>query len=230
MTDQENRAAPSQCGPHFGRLASWTLARVLWRTTRRGKKRVPRKGPVILIANHVGFIDGPVVHGVAPRPVHILVKTEMFRGFLDWFLTAVGQIEVDASGREALTRARQVLKRGGVVGVFPEGSRGAGAAENLQGGAAWLALHTGASVVPVALFGTRRTGEPVGVWPRPGRKIIVEFGAPFSVDPPTELKGRARQQHAEDTLAKVLRAHVESAASRSSISLPTDDPLREKEA
>ncbi len=219
--------APSRLGPVWGRPIAWMLTHAFWRTDVRGKGFVPRKGPVVIIANHVGFIDGPVATGVTPRYMHVLVKVEMFVGVIGPILRGSGQIEVEQGGREALARGRAVLQRGGVVGVFPEGTRGMGDAASLGGGAAWLAIHGGAPVVPLALLGTRLTGESVNVWPRPGRRLIAEFGEPIRLDLPEAARGRERQQMAEQIVADALRAHVRRVAAGAPIELPQDDPLRE---
>jgi 1-acyl-sn-glycerol-3-phosphate acyltransferase len=224
---QRRLQAPSRFGPVWGRPIAWMLVHCFWRAKIRGKDNVPRKGPVIIIANHVGFIDGPVATGVTPRYMHVLVKGEMFRGAVGPILRGSGQIEVWEGGREALARGRGVLQRGGVVGVFPEGTRGTGDAASVAGGAAWLAIHGGAPVVPLALLGTRHTGESVNVWPPPGRRIVAEFGEPILLDLPTDARGRERQQLAEQILADGLRAHVRGVAADAPIQLPQDDPLRE---
>ncbi len=223
---QHRLKPPSRLGPLWGRPIAWMLVHAFWRTDVRGKRFVPRHGPVVLIANHVGFIDGIVATGVTPRYAHVLVKGEMFTKVLGPILRGSGQIEVWHGGREALARARGVLQRGGVVGVFPEGTRGSGDAASVAGGAAWLAIHGGAPVVPLALLGTRLTGESVNVWPRPGRKIIAEFGEPILLDLPPAARGRERQQFAEQILAEALRAHVRAVAEGAPIQLPHDDPLR----
>ena len=184
---------------------------------------MPRKGAVIIVANHVGLIDGPVLHGVVPRPSHFLVGSHMFRGALGVILRAASQVRVDAAGREALSAGLKVLRRGGVVGMFPEGTRGAGRATAVHGGAAWLALQSGASIVPTAIVGTRHTGEPVSVWPRPRRRILIQFGEPIVVTPPRELRGRARQEWAAVAVTEALRGQVESTLAHTDLVLPEDD-------
>lgn len=220
---------PSRCGPLWSRPVGRFLARVWWATTARGVTNVPRAGGVIVIANHLGLIDGPLVHGLLRRSSHFLITSNMFKGPLKPLLLAAGQIRVSGSGRQALARARATLARGDVVGVFPEGTRGAGAAESVQGGAAWLALHSGAPVVPVAIFGTRRTGESANVWPPPRRPILVAFGDPVKLAVPKGLVGRARQQWAETRVAHILRDHVAQVALTTDIPLPGDQPVRRKE-
>ena len=211
----------------WGRPIGWFFVHVFWRTKIRGKGYVPRRGPAIVIANHVGFIDGPVATGVTPRYMHVLVKAEMFVSIVGVILRSSGQIEVEEGGRVALARGRAVLRRGGVVGVFPEGTRGMGDAASLAGGAAWLAIHGNAPVVPLALLGTRLTGESVNKVPGPGRRLIAEFGEPVVLDLPETARGRERQQLAEDIIADALRTHVRRVAAGAPIKLPQDDPLRE---
>src|SRR4029078_8920440 len=118
------------------------LARTLIR--RRVKVRVlngeklPTKGPVILASNHVGIADGPLLAIFAPRPVHALTKQEMFKGFMKGFLLGAGQITLDRFNADplAVKRCLKVLRSGKVLGIFPEGSRGAGEFERFHTGAA----------------------------------------------------------------------------------------------
>ncbi len=221
------RKPPGPWGPRWSRWLGRFLARGLWRTEVRDAAKVPRKGGAVLVANHLGFIDGPVVHGVVRRGSHMLVTKRMYKGPLRPLLSAAGMIEVDETGREALSRALGVLRRGGLVGVFPEGTRGAGAADSTQGGAAWLSIHADVPVIPVALFGTRHTGESVNVWPRPGRRLLAAFGDPFTPKRPEGVTGAALVKHARDEIETVLREHVRAVAATTDIQLPVDDPTRE---
>jgi 1-acyl-sn-glycerol-3-phosphate acyltransferase len=214
---------PSRLRAVICRPIGWFLAHVYWSTSVRGRDRVPRKGPLVVIANHTGFIDGPVAFGIMPRPTHFFVKGDMYKHGLGLVLRGSGQIRVDGSGREALARAGAVLDRGGAIGIFPEGTRGSGDASNIAGGAAWLALHGHAPVVPLALFGTRLTGESVDVWPRPRRRLLAVFGKPLHLKIPDDLVGRARQRFAEEAVARVFRDHIRFAETVSDIPLPQDD-------
>lgn len=77
---------PSPAGPAWSRWVGRFLARVVWSTRVLGTENVPTEGPVVLAANHTGVVDGPIVLGVAPRPLHVLVKEEMFVGPVGWVL------------------------------------------------------------------------------------------------------------------------------------------------
>lgn len=222
-------SAPSVWGPRWSRWIGRFLARVVWNTTVTGASNVPTTGPVLMAANHTGILDGPLLHGVAPRPSHVLVKEEMFWGPIGWILHAAGQIPVDREGgRTALTEALGVLKRGGLVGVFPEGNRGRGDATSARAGIAWLALNGHAPVVPVAVLGTRRTGESVNKVPGLRRRLAIEFGEPLVIERAPGMSGKVAIEAANEAIRIALAEVVAAAVARSGIPLPTDDPQRER--
>ena len=203
----------------------WLLSRVVWRTRVVGAENMPAEGPVIVAANHTGVIDGPIVFGVSPRPVHMMIKASMFRGPIGSFLRWSGQIPVDReNGRPALAAALSVLKRGDVVGIFPEGRRGRGDLSEVRGGVAWLALASGAPVVPAAVLGTRRTGEGAGRLPGFRRRLFVLIGEPVTMEREPGTTGKQAQEQYALLVANALKATVEAAVELSGIALPLDDP------
>jgi len=148
------------------------LARLILRPAVSGAHRIPRRGPVLLAANHRAAVDTALLAFVTPRPVAFLGKAEYFTGaglrsrLSARFLTALGYIPVDRdhakAGLAALDAARRVLDRGGVFAIYPEGTRSRdGRLHRGHTGVASLALSTGATVVPVALVGTQQV-QPVG--------------------------------------------------------------------
>ena len=114
-------------------------------------------------------------------------------------------------GRAALTSALGVLRRGGVVGVFPEGNRGRGDATSARAGIAWLALNGHAPVVPVAVLGTRRTGESVNHVPGLRRRLAIEFGEPLVVERAAGTSGRVALVQANEAIRVALAELVDSA-------------------
>lgn len=207
MTDS---TAPDPRRAAYGRRVGQALFRGLYRPVALHPERVPADGPVLLVANHAALIDGPLVFTLSPRPVSFLVKQEAFVPVIGSVLRGVGQIPIDrgVGDRAALKAATDVLGHGGVVGVFPEGTRGEGEVAEVNQGAAWIAMRSGARVVPVAVMGTRaKSGSPSSL-PRPWSRLTVAFGEPFVLAPDPSLPGRERLRVASDDLRERLASHV----------------------
>jgi 1-acyl-sn-glycerol-3-phosphate acyltransferase len=217
--------APAYLRARVGHDIGAVVFRTIWRGHRYDGRHVPRTGPVILAANHASFMDGPLVFGMAPRPVHFIVKTEMFHGPIGLVLDTFGQIPIDRSGadRKALTTALAVLRRGDVVGIFPEGRRGRGDVQAAHAGAAWLALAAKAPVVPVAILGTRHTGQSVNGFPPPLQKVAVAFGEPVHLARPEGMSGHAATAAVTEQLRARLSQHELESSSRLGLPLPLDD-------
>jgi 1-acyl-sn-glycerol-3-phosphate acyltransferase len=179
---------------HGGRPASRWLIRRRYDVREHGLGHVPPQGPVVVAANHTGVIDGPLLAIFGPRPVHALTKEEMFRGRLGPLLRVTGQVEIDrfATDLRAIRTCLHILDHGGVVGVFPEGNRGAGDLTRFQNGAAYLGLVTGAPIVPLMMFGTRPSGGGKDALPRRRAVLDLVYGAPFRVDRTPWPRTRAR--------------------------------------
>jgi 1-acyl-sn-glycerol-3-phosphate acyltransferase len=215
-------------GVHLGAASGRRIGKLLfnsvYRSTTLDAWRVPTSGPVLFASNHASFLDGPLVFGLAPRPVHFLVKTEMFHGVTGWFLDRFGQIPVDRSGvdRAALHGAMSVLRSGGAVGVFPEGARGLGDVASVHEGITWLAMQSGAPVVPVACLGTRSPGDDVGRPPRPLRRVAVAFGDPIELRARPGVPRRVASRELTERLRTVLADHVRDSSRRLGIALYAD--------
>lgn len=170
-----------------------------------GRDRLPASGPVVVVANHSSMLDGPVISTALRRrrPV-FLIKQEMFTGALGAMLSRVGQIPVrrGVPDRTPLLVAVRVLRAGGLVGIFPEGTRGAGDVAAARNGAAWLARSGHALVVPVACRGTLR---PAGSRRRFRPRVDVLVGEPFPV---AAGRGRAGLAEATEQVRAALAALV----------------------
>jgi 1-acyl-sn-glycerol-3-phosphate acyltransferase len=153
-----------------------------WTVRIHQEANVPSHGPVILAANHIGWLDGPVLFFKSPRPAHALVKRELYIGKTGRMLKSTAQIPVTRTGTDigALRTAAEALLAGQVVIIYPEGRRSAGEFKTIKGGVGWLALVTGAPVVPVSIFGTRSAGEDKEARPRKGAAIDVVYGEPIT--------------------------------------------------
>ena len=197
-----------------GRRASRWLIRRRYDVRVHHPERFPAHGAAVVAGNHIGLIDGPLMAIFAPRPVHALTKTEMFAGPLGAFLRASGQIPLDRDHTDpaAVRIALRVLREGHAVGVFPEGTRGPGDLERFHGGAAYLALVTGAPVVPLTFLGSRDPGGSSSSLPHRGARIDIVVGEPYAVDaapwPRTRenvrLTSAALRTHLQQQLAEAL--------------------------
>jgi 1-acyl-sn-glycerol-3-phosphate acyltransferase len=205
---------PSPRGADVGRRIGVGLMYGLWKPRVLGAWRVPTTGPVILAVNHSHVIDGPMVMGVAPRPTHFLIKKEAFIGPLDPFLTGIGQVKVDrdTTDRTAITRALGVLENGGVLGIFPEGTRGEGDFASLRAGLAYFAVRSGAPIVPVAVLGSSdRRGRLIKELPALRSRVDVVFGEPFEAGDGSGRRTRTALDEATGRIQKQLAAHLENA-------------------
>ncbi|MBT2389481.1 1-acyl-sn-glycerol-3-phosphate acyltransferase [Streptomyces sp. ISL-1] len=205
---------PSEKGAAVGRGIGIGLMYGLWKPRVLGAWRVPAAGPVILAVNHSHMIDGPMLMGTAPRPVHFLIKKEAFVGPLDPFLLGMGQVKVDrtSTDRTAITSALGVLDSGGVLGIFPEGTRGEGDFASLRAGLAYFALRSGAPIVPVAVLGsTERRGRLIRALPPLRSRVDVVFGDAFEAG---DGSGRRTRKALDDATVRIqerLTAHLENA-------------------
>lgn len=198
------------------------VSRLAFRPVVEGREHVPRHGPVILAVNHLSFLDSILVPLVAPRPVAFLAKAEYFTrsGLLGRLigstLLGLGAVAVPRgehrAAQAALETALGVLNNGKAFGIHPEGSRSRdGRLYRGRTGVAWLALASGAPVVPVALLGTERI-QPVGArLPRPGR-VTVRFGAPLRFAPPTGNLARARREATDQIMTEIEKLSGQESA------------------
>lgn len=216
------RGGLSESGLRLYRSFSGARMRSRWTIDERGAFRVPSEGPVIFASNHIGWVDGPLLIALSPRPSHALVKAEAFTGLDGLFLRLGGQIKIDRDHTDvgALRRAVKVLRAGQAVTVWPEGSRGDGELAVVRPGVGYLALVSGAPVVPVAIFGTRRHGEAVDVRPEKGQTIEIMYGDPIVVPRQDWPRQQGDVREATQQIARHLRNHLEYAKSQSHIGLP----------
>ena len=166
-----------------------------------GVEHLPRTGPAIIASNHVGYLDFAFVMLAPPRPrreMAFLARGDLFeRRFTGRALNALGQIPVDEHGDPtvAMHAAREVLERGGIVGLHPEATvnptflpiRG-------KSGAIRLAQQTGAPIIPTSVWGSQRllTKWRAPAWPERDIPVRVTYSEPF-IPPPGPASGSTRE-------------------------------------
>jgi 1-acyl-sn-glycerol-3-phosphate acyltransferase len=193
-----------------------------WEIRERGEWQFPDDGPVIVASNHIGWLDGPLLIATTPRPAHALVKKESFRGMTGVLLRLAGQISVqrDATDAGALRQAVQALRAGQSVVVYPEGTRDDGEFSTVKGGIGYLALVTGAPVVPVAIFGTRRSSEASDAKPPKGARIDVIYGPPIQFLNHSWPRQKESVAEATAQIHEHLSAHLADAKTKTELELP----------
>lgn len=217
--DETHGSGPRHAGFRYavGRVIVGPLARMLYRPRVEGRENVPRSGPVILASNHLSFIDSVAIPVAAPRPVHFLAKSSYFEGtglrgaISRSFFNSIGAIPVrrgaGQAALDALDQQRQLLDEGLAVALYPEGTRSTdGRLYKGRTGVAFLALQTGAPVVPVGLIGTDRV-MPVGAkMPSLRERVTIRFGEPLDLSPHgPATSGRARRT-ATDAIMTAIHA------------------------
>ena len=159
---------------------------VLGRPKVVGLENIQPAGPAILASNHLSFIDSMYLPLMIDRPVVFPAKAEYFaaRGILGrlWaaYLRSTNQLQMDREGarsaQETLQAALDLLRAGELFGFYPEGTRSPdGRLYRGRSGIGWLALNSGAPVIPVAMLGTRKMLPPGAPLPRP-TKIEIRIG------------------------------------------------------
>lgn len=187
----------------LSRVVMGPVLHALGRPRVTGLEYIPASGPAILASNHLSFIDSMYLPLVVSRPVVFPAKAEYFaaKGPLGrvWaaYLRSTNQLEMDRSdansAQATLEAAAGILKRGDLFGFYPEGTRSPdGRLYRGRAGLGWLALNTGAPVIPVAMIGTRKMLPPGAPVPRPTR-IDIKIGKPLEFghlvgDPPAKAR------------------------------------------
>jgi cytidylate kinase len=188
------------------------LFRSLFRVSVVGAEHVPSSGAVLIAGNHTGFLDGPLAYAFSPRPATFIAKSELFIGPLARALGWLGQIPVHRGrpDRSALRLGLSVLRTGGALGVFPEGTRGAGQLATVSDGVAYLALRSGAPVVPLAVIGTSEAMPKGAKLPRWRAPVGLVFGPAFIVEVEGDPRARRTVRAAGEQIRLQLLAHLQA--------------------
>ncbi len=190
VQESERSDVFERVGTHYWavRRASWAIRRLWLDTQLFDVANVPDHGPVILAANHLSFIDSPLMMFGLDRKVSVLGKAEyLHRTSTRWLFPAAGMIPVDRSGKglvESLRCAENLLANGEIVGIFPEGTRSrSGELYKGRSGVAHLALKSGAPIVPVGIIGSDGVQSPDSIRPRFRGRVELRFGSPIDMGP-----------------------------------------------
>jgi 1-acyl-sn-glycerol-3-phosphate acyltransferase len=164
-----------------------------------GHQNLPRKGPYFLVSNHLSWTDVPLVPAYLSRQVVYLAKEELFMGRIGWLVRFLGAIPVKRgeADRQLLRASDDLLKRGRILVIFPEGHR----SDNHQliqahAGMGLIALRAGVPVVPVAIWGSEYALKRF----RP--RVTISYGEPLALKPQGARITKEDIQIATDTVMR----------------------------
>lgn len=199
------------------------MLRTWYRPVTIGADLVPTRGPALVVANHMAFLDSPLLMGALPRPARLLARDQLFEPPLDKLMATAGQISVrPGADVVAFDRAAEVLVAGELVAVFADDRRLDGQVTTSNHAGAYLALRTGAPIVPVAILGTRRTGMAADALPKRRSRLAIVVGEPFRLETHDDVLRRTVIASAGEKLRQRLADHVADAAITMGIRLPED--------
>jgi 1-acyl-sn-glycerol-3-phosphate acyltransferase len=199
-----NRSTPEEMSSRYKlfRRMMLVLGRILWGFTVHGAEKVPRKGALVVAANHSQYLDPVYVCMAIPRRVQWMGKKELFAFPFRAFFYFIGTFPVDREGdsRAGLRTALNFLARGWTLGIFPEGTHRKGKdSRAAKSGTVLLAVRAGAPVVPVFI------GRSPGLRGRlRGEKLHVYVGDKIALDP--TLRGREEYRAAADEVLRTVYA------------------------
>lgn len=180
------------------------LLRVIVRWDVKGRENVPKTGALIVVSNHLNNADPPILGaGIAKRRIRFMAKVELFKmpfGAIIklWDAFPVRRFDADLA---AMLNAERILKRGGVLGMFPEGHRSrTGYMGPVHPGTAMIALRSGATILPCAMTGTEQLKNPLVLLRRP--RFSVSIGEPI----PLEAVRRPTEQQVSDLTRRIVEA------------------------
>jgi len=183
------------------------------RLTRTGIEHIPPEGRVLIVANHRSFLDPFLIGTLLPagRPLNFMGKAELFaRPRAGWYVSRCGCFPVrrGESDPAALETARRVLTGGGVLVIFPEGTRlRAGGLGTPKRGAFRMAIETGATVVPVCVLGAENVRRAKVVVRPVHCQVHAAAAIPVQAAEPTPESAQALMEQAWEAVTTLWLDH-----------------------
>lgn len=181
------------------RFAILSYCKIVYKLEIIGAEKIPADGPLIYCGNHRTYLDPPLIVVTAKRHVRFMAKEELrknpFFAFLGVIFDAI-YVKRDSKDVSSLKEALKTLKKGGCIALFPEGTRnGLEKGEKVKGGAAFMAVRTGAKVVPVGISGESK----------PFHKVTIKYGEPLDF---SEYKGNKQDKEELDNITNKIMDNI----------------------
>jgi 1-acyl-sn-glycerol-3-phosphate acyltransferase len=185
-----------------------------WRVT--GREEFPSEGAVLLVANHASFLDVFVLGASQRRPLNYVARSTLFLPGLGFLIRSIGAfpIQREGMGASGMKETLRRLRNGGVVTLFPEGTRTHdGELLPLKSGIAVLVARAGVPVVPAGIAGTFQAWPRTHLFPRP-RPVRIHYGNPIY---PDDLAG---MEH--DAVTRLIEGRLRESLARAREGLARD--------
>ena len=194
---------------YIAKTIVWLLLKIFWRMEVIGTENVPERGGMIIASNHVSYLDPVVLGAATKRKIHFIAKKEVFNNiFSSIFLKSLNAFPVDRKKIDmpAFKKTISILKKGGILGIFPEGTRSInGELQELKLGVVKIAMKAGVPIVPVGIIGTHKIYPHGKMFPVLFKnKISVYFGAPQYFDK-HNIKDKTYQKEALNVISQKIR-------------------------
>ena len=176
------------------------LLKIIFRPKVIGKENIPKDGSLIFAGNHKHAVDPTMVMMSTDRIVHYMAKEELFKGLHGILFRQIGLIKIyrGKSNPQAVIEAEKILKAGGTIGIFPEGTRNKGKEELLKfrHGAVRIAHKTNSPILPFAIRNKYKIFK---------KSVIIEFGKPIDV---SNMEIEEANEYLKNEVLKLLRNGV----------------------
>lgn len=178
-----------------------------------GLHKVPKRGPCILAVNHASHFDPPLIGCLLRRPINFFARKSLwFNSVASWWLDSVGTIPVDRDGDsdlKAMKATLNALKAGGLLTLFPEGTRSPnGKLQSAKPGIGLIAARSQATVIPCRIFNSHRVLSKGKALPNLNLRVHLRYGSPLDpedYDPGKEAGKERFQLIADRIMAEIAK-------------------------